>query len=41
MNKKDWIDIWGMALMVSFLIVSFWLIVFLLTDSNRLISLLS
>ena len=32
MSKKDWIDIWGMVLMVSFLIVSFWLIVFLLTD---------
>lgn len=41
MDKKDWIDIWGMVLMVSFFIISFWLIVFLLTDSNRLISLLS
>ena len=36
MSKKDWIDIWGIVLMTSFLIISFWLIVFLLTDSKSI-----
>lgn len=36
MSKQDWIDTWGMVLMVSFLIILFWLIVFLLTDSKSI-----